>query len=72
MVLKITKKNLGKFFPLGYANEVGEAFRSWVHVNVVRFSYVVSSGYVVADAFHKSEQMYKVSVCSLKSIFEAN
>ncbi|KAK3600301.1 hypothetical protein CHS0354_027145 [Potamilus streckersoni] len=38
---------------LGYANEVGESFRSLVHVNVVRFSYVVASGYVVADAVSK-------------------
>ncbi|XP_060584874.1 mitochondrial fission process protein 1-like [Ruditapes philippinarum] len=43
---------------LGYANEVGEAFRSQVHVNVVRLSYVVASSYVVADALHKG---YKAS-----------
>ncbi|CAE1260764.1 MTFP1 [Acanthosepion pharaonis] len=38
---------------LGYANEVGEAFRALVHVNVVRFSYVVACSYVAADANHK-------------------
>lgn len=40
----------------GYANEVGEAFRSMVHVNVVRLSYVVASSYVVADAVHKGQE----------------
>ncbi|XP_067949473.1 mitochondrial fission process protein 1-like isoform X2 [Watersipora subatra] len=40
---------------LGYANEVGEAFRSFVHVNVVRASYVVASCYVMADAAHKGQ-----------------
>ena len=39
---------------LGYANEVGEAFRNMVHKNVVRFSYLISGGYVVADATSKS------------------
>lgn len=38
---------------LGYANEVGEAFRALVHVNAVRFSYVVACTYVAADANHK-------------------
>ncbi|XP_045172404.2 mitochondrial fission process protein 1-like [Mercenaria mercenaria] len=38
---------------LGYANEVGEAFRSQVHVNVVRLSYGIASSYVVTDAIHK-------------------
>ena len=45
----------------GYANEVGESFRSLVHVNVVRFSYVLSTAYVCADAIHKGDQAYKVS-----------
>lgn len=40
---------------LGYANEVGEAFRSQVHVNAVRFSYLVASGYVVADSVNKGQ-----------------
>ncbi|XP_013379647.1 mitochondrial fission process protein 1 [Lingula anatina] len=48
---------------LGYANEVGEAFRSLVHVNLVRFSYVVASSYVIADAYNKgniaSEKKWK-------------
>ena len=38
---------------LGYANEVGESFRPLVHVNFVRFTYVIASGYVVADSMDK-------------------
>uniref|UniRef100_A0A914DI22 Mitochondrial fission process protein 1 n=1 Tax=Acrobeloides nanus TaxID=290746 RepID=A0A914DI22_9BILA len=45
---------------LGYANEVGEAFRSMVHVNVVRFSYLVAFGYVCADTFDKSQKAYNL------------
>ncbi|KAF6029648.1 MTFP1 [Bugula neritina] len=40
---------------LGYANEVGEAFRSFVHVGLVRLSYAVSTCYVIADAAHKGQ-----------------
>ncbi|KAH7957595.1 hypothetical protein HPB52_020733 [Rhipicephalus sanguineus] len=45
---------------LGYANEVGEAFRSLVHVNVVRLSYAVASVYVVADTTDKVLKADKV------------
>mmetsp|Transcript_58266 Transcript_58266/g.96598 ORF Transcript_58266/g.96598 Transcript_58266/m.96598 type:complete len:169 (+) Transcript_58266:32-538(+) len=38
---------------LGYANEVGESFRPLIHVGFVRFSYVVSGGYVLADSVDK-------------------
>ncbi|EFO82464.1 CRE-MTP-18 protein [Caenorhabditis remanei] len=38
---------------LGYANEVGEAFRSLVKPVVVKFSYVVAFGYVAADSIDK-------------------
>lgn len=38
---------------VGYANELGEAFRSFIHVNAVRLSYGVASAYVVGDAIHK-------------------
>lgn len=41
---------------LGYANEVGESFRAQVPVSAVRLSYVVASGYVVADAIHKGKE----------------
>lgn len=47
-------------FALGYANEVGEAFRSLVHKSLVHSTYVVAFGYVLADGFSKSFQ--KVSV----------
>lgn len=46
---------------LGYANEVGEAFRVLVPASVVRFSYVVASGYVVADSFHKGQKVWERS-----------
>uniref|UniRef100_H2YXE2 Mitochondrial fission process protein 1 n=1 Tax=Ciona savignyi TaxID=51511 RepID=H2YXE2_CIOSA len=38
---------------MGYANEVGEAFRSMVPRSVVYASYVVASTYVLADASSK-------------------
>ena len=41
---------------LGYANEVGEAFRNLVHKNAVRFSYLVSASYVLADATSKARK----------------
>ena len=44
----------------GYANEVGEAFRSQVHVNVVRASYGVACAYVVADAVSKGREAARV------------
>ena len=46
---------------LGYANEVGEAFRSQMHVKWVWASYGVASAYVVADTAHKANLAYKVS-----------
>lgn len=45
---------------LGYANEVGEAFRSLVHVNLVRLSYGVATSYVIADAIHKGVEANEV------------
>ena len=45
---------------LGYANEVGEAFRNLVHRNVVRFSYLVSASYVLADASSKARKEKEV------------
>ncbi len=35
---------------IGYANEIGEAFRSLVPVRVVNFSYLVASVYVISHA----------------------
>jgi hypothetical protein len=44
----------------GYANEVGESFRALIHVNWVRFSYVVASSYVCADAASKGKDISQV------------
>jgi len=44
---------------LGYANEVGEAFRALVHVRWVRLSYLVASGYVLADTQDKAGKALK-------------
>ena len=41
---------------MGYANEVGEAFRALVHVKWVRLSYGVASAYVLADTNDKSRK----------------
>lgn len=48
-------------FPPGYANEVGEAFRSLVPTAVVWLSYGVSSSYVLADAIDKGKKAGEVS-----------
>ncbi|KAL1116895.1 hypothetical protein AAG570_005364 [Ranatra chinensis] len=39
---------------LGYANEIGEAFRAVVHRRWVNLSYGVASGYVLCDAGSKA------------------
>ncbi|XP_011058329.1 PREDICTED: mitochondrial fission process protein 1 [Acromyrmex echinatior] len=44
---------------LGYANEVGEAFRSLVPKSIVWSSYALSSGYVLADTIHKGAKVYQ-------------
>ncbi|XP_046963700.1 mitochondrial fission process protein 1 [Vanessa cardui] len=44
---------------LGYANEVGESFRSLVSVKVVRASYAVAFAYVLADTGDKSWKMLR-------------
>lgn len=40
---------------LGYANEVGEAFRNLVPKSVVLGTYAISGSYVLADALSKSK-----------------
>jgi len=45
---------------LGYANEVGEAFRALIHVRWVRASYGIASTYVLADTYDKGVKMSKV------------
>ena len=47
---------------LGYANEVGEAFRALVHVNWVKLSYGVASAYVVRSTWEA-----QIIVTSFKS-----
>ncbi|KAM3955756.1 mitochondrial fission process protein 1 [Aphomia sociella] len=44
---------------LGYANEVGEAFRAVIPVKVVRASYGVAFAYVLADTADKSWKMIR-------------
>lgn len=44
---------------LGYANEVGEAFRALVTVKWVHLSYGVASAYVLADTYDKASKMHK-------------
>ena len=44
----------------GYANEVGEAFRSMIPVSLVRSTYIVALGYATADALDKSHKAHKV------------
>ncbi|XP_029941523.1 mitochondrial fission process protein 1 [Salarias fasciatus] len=46
---------------LGYANEVGEAFRALVPVGVVWGSYAVATAYVTADAVDKGKKAALVS-----------
>ncbi|VDM62100.1 unnamed protein product [Angiostrongylus costaricensis] len=45
---------------LGYANEIGEAFRSMLPLAAVRATYVVSFGYACADALDKSSRVFKM------------
>lgn len=63
---------------MGYANEVGESFRPLVNVNWVRFSYVLSGGYVIADSVDKMykaqqrlKQSHDQSSDGMKNIFKA-
>merc|ERR1711878_66055 len=41
---------------LGYANEVGEAFRALVNVKLVYASYGLASAYVLADTYDKASK----------------
>ena len=42
---------------LGYANEVGEAFRALVNVKLVYASYGLASAYVLADTYDKASKV---------------
>lgn len=48
----------------GYANEVGEAFRSIIGTKWVNVTYGIATLYVLADTGHKSVESYKVSYIS--------
>jgi len=56
---ELGKKQVFHFRLLGYANEVGEAFRALVSVKFVIGTYGVASAYVLADTYDKAS---KVSV----------
>ncbi|VBB31461.1 unnamed protein product [Acanthocheilonema viteae] len=53
-------------YVVGYANEIGEAFRAWVPTNAVRLSYVVSMGYVFSDTANKSRKTYQLNYLNSK------
>jgi hypothetical protein len=52
-------------FLSGYANEVGESFRSLISVHLVNFSYAVAFGYCLADTIDKTIARKKVCECTL-------
>ncbi|KAF2364508.1 Mitochondrial 18kDa protein [Trinorchestia longiramus] len=56
---------------LGYANEVGEAFRSLTSVWFVRATYGVASVYVLADTRDKAVKMQQVPSASTKAVTHA-
>ncbi|CAG9770155.1 unnamed protein product [Ceutorhynchus assimilis] len=47
---------------LGYANEVGEAFRSIIGTKLVNLSYGIATLYVLADTGDKSMESYKANI----------
>lgn len=47
---------------LGYSNELGEAFRPLISKSLVNFSYVVATGYVLADTYSKASRIYNTPV----------
>lgn len=61
-ILCMDMKLIKHFVPLvGYANEVGEAFRALTPLWFVRSTYGVASAYVIADTYDKSTKMSKVN-----------
>ncbi|XP_035733516.1 mitochondrial fission process protein 1-like isoform X1 [Vespa mandarinia] len=69
MVSKDGKIDLYRDTPiryLGYANEVGEAFRHMIPRSVVWLTYVISSGYVLADTIDKGYHVYQNDQTSQK------
>nr|XP_027209629.1 LOW QUALITY PROTEIN: mitochondrial fission process protein 1-like [Penaeus vannamei] len=56
---------------LGYANEVGEAFRALTPLWFVRSTYGVASAYVIADTYDKSTKMSKQPGATQRAITHA-
>ncbi|XP_076044518.1 mitochondrial fission process protein 1 [Oratosquilla oratoria] len=56
---------------LGYANEVGEAFRALTSKLFVYSTYGVSSAYVVADTYDKAKKMSKQPGATKKAVTHA-
>ncbi|XP_066944251.1 mitochondrial fission process protein 1 isoform X1 [Macrobrachium rosenbergii] len=56
---------------LGYANEVGEAFRALTPLWFVRSTYGVASAYVIADTYDKSSKMSKQPGATQRAITHA-
>ncbi|KAK4321717.1 hypothetical protein Pmani_007514 [Petrolisthes manimaculis] len=56
---------------LGYANEVGEAFRALTPIWFVRSTYGVASCYVVADTYDKANKMSKQPGASKRAVTHA-
>ena len=52
---------------MGYANEVGESFRSLVSPGLVKASYVVAFGYVFMDVVDKSIKSYRKETATNQS-----
>ena len=57
---------------LGYANEVGEAFRALVSVKFVYASYGVASAYVLADTYDKASKVHWLFYMAQNAFFVAN
>lgn len=49
------------YWVLGYANEIGEAFRPVVSSKYVNLSYAVAVAYVMADCADKTYKKFQVS-----------
>ena len=46
---------------LGYTNEIGESFRAMIPSPLVTLTYVIASGYALADAVHKGNRTWRHS-----------
>ncbi|GLV36737.1 uncharacterized protein CBL_02428 [Carabus blaptoides fortunei] len=53
---------------LGYANEIGEAFRAFIGHRMVLGTYGIATAYVFADAFDKTNKCYNNNATSNKRL----